>query len=809
MDNASHEGNGKGEDDMRDLPSAVRRYVWACYLCAVTVVAAHLWLVRAWLLSPTSPNRTWLLLVAQVLVFAVLAHVGELVALRLRGASHQSLGSAVHIAAILLFPPPLPLLIAWPAALALVATRKRTPLYKHAFNLCHSTLTVGVCSLVVARLATPPVALGLTRSGAALPILGVLLAVYYALDSGTALLLFALLERQAPWRLWWRTWRHTAIPELAACSLGVLIAALWVYNPLLVALFAVPVAGVRQNFRAVAQAERRSTQLEAVVTTGNALRVQQCAVDTLRRVASSARALSQATAVAAYVCDPDDPALLERLVLEPDDAPCVGPAKVPLPSAGRGFFKEAEDTGQTVLVPVEVIRDDGEVLVIGALRLMDLPVALTDDDRDVLALLATQAATALENARLHERALARALEDSLTELLNHRAFQTRLEEELARARRGGQSLAVVMIDLDGFGAVNNAHGHQAGDVTLLAVARCLREQTRQADVVARYGGDEFTLILPETELGDALDIAERIRGELAHLTVAHGTRAIRVTASIGVAVMPDHATTREDLVGAADNASYAAKRAGKDRVHRAEAGALPRDPVALAARLDDSNLATVEALASTVDAKDAYTRGHSGRVATYAAAIAAALDLPATDIARIRQAGILHDVGKIGVPDAILLKPDKLTAEEFAVIAEHPAIGEHILQGLPFLQEILPAVRHHHERWDGGGYPDGLAGDAIPADAAILAVADGFDAMTSSRTYRPALPTAEAIRRVREGAGTQYDSHVVAAFDRALTTGALVVPVAGGGELRALPQRIDVTPAHAGGARTGALRVVG
>ena len=170
---------------------------------------------------------------------------------------------------------------------------------------------------------------------------------------------------------------------------------------------------------------------------------------------------------------------------------------------------------------------------------------------------------------------------------------------------------------------------------------------------------------------------------------------------------------------------------------------------------------------------------------------------------------MLHDVGKIGVPDAILLKPGALDADEYAVIQEHPAIGERILQGLPFLQEILPAVRHHHERWDGRGYPDGLAGDAIPPDAAILAVADGFDAMTSSRTYRPALPVSEAIRRVRESAGAQYDPRVVAAFDRALTTGALVVPVAGGGELRALPPRVDVTPTHATGARSGVLRIVG
>ncbi len=334
------------------------------------------------------------------------------------------------------------------------------------------------------------------------------------------------------------------------------------------------------------------------------------------------------------------------------------------------------------------------------------------------------------------------------------------------------------------------YGHQVGDVTLVAVARCLRAQTRQADIAARYGGDEFALILPETDLDEAVSLAERIQAELVRLTMVQGPRAIHVTASVGVAAMPEHATTREHLIGAADRASYAAKRAGKNRVCQAEVGALPIDSASLAAQLDDANLATVETLAATVDAKDAYTRGHSGRVSGYAAAIAAALGLPEADIARVRQAGLLHDVGKIGVPDAILLKPGALSDEEFAVIKQHPEIGERILQGLPFLAEILPAVRHHHERWDGRGYPDGLAGDAIPPDAAILAVADSFDAMTSSRTYRQALSISEAIRRVRDGSGAQYDPRLVAAFDRALANGTLVAP-------RARPNTLTVCPSVA------------
>jgi HD-GYP domain-containing protein (c-di-GMP phosphodiesterase class II) len=187
-----------------------------------------------------------------------------------------------------------------------------------------------------------------------------------------------------------------------------------------------------------------------------------------------------------------------------------------------------------------------------------------------------------------------------------------------------------------------------------------------------------------------------------------------------------------------------------------------------------ANLATVTALAAAVDAKDAYTQGHSDRVARYAVALGRTMGLDAPDLERLELAGLLHDVGKIGVPDGILTKGERLTDAEFAIIKEHPVTGERLLAGLTYLpKDILPAVRHHHERWDGRGYPDGLAGAALPLDAAILGAADAFDAMTSTRTYRKALLHREAARRIREGSGTQFAPHVVLAFERALTAGDL------------------------------------
>jgi HD-GYP domain-containing protein (c-di-GMP phosphodiesterase class II) len=252
---------------------------------------------------------------------------------------------------------------------------------------------------------------------------------------------------------------------------------------------------------------------------------------------------------------------------------------------------------------------------------------------------------------------------------------------------------------------------------------------------------------------------------------------VGITASIGVATVPTHAQTREALLRTADDAAYAVKRTGRNAVGRPEDVTLTRDPAGLAVQLAHANMATVEALAAAVDAKDRYTRGHSQRVSAFAVVLAHALDLPPLEVDRIHLAGLLHDVGKIGVPDAILTKPGQLSAQEFAVIAQHPVIGERMLAAVPFLRPILPAVRHHHERYDGRGYPDALTGHAVPLDAAILGVADAFDAMTSSRTYRPALPVEEACRRVREGDGTQFDPRVVAAFERALADGSFLRPL--------------------------------
>ena len=565
---------------------------------------------------------------------------------------------------------------------------------------------------------------------------------------------------------------------MGSASIGVLGAIILSYNASALVLLVLPIGAMRAAFKANTRAEeraealrRRGGQLEAVLALGQHLRLQLSRAELLQATADTARAILSAEAVTGYLRDEEDPDLLRRTALAPAEAACQGPAELAV-----ALCAVPASTSE-LRVPIE---PDGKG-VAGMLLVSGISPSIGSTDRDVLAILTTQTAIAMQNAYLHERALALAAHDTLTDLLNRRAIQSRLDEEVARANRGGRPTSLLMVDIDDFSAINDRYGHVSGDMVLRCAARALAQSVRAMDVVARYGGDEFVALLPETSIEQGSEIATRVLNAIAALCIVDGAVSIRFTASIGIAALPEHGTTSEELLRAADQAAYAAKHAGKGRVARPEDAvlALDNDPTVLAEQLAHANMATVAALAAAVDAKDAYTQGHSQRVARYAAALAEALELPGPDIARIQLAGQLHDVGKIGVSDVLLTKPAKLTPAEYEAIQQHPVIGERMLSAVPFLKEILPSVRHHHEHWDGRGYPDGLRAHQIPADAAILAVADAFDAMTSDRPYRPALPLAEARRRILEGSSTQFDPMVVRAFERALVGGriaALAVP---------------------------------
>jgi diguanylate cyclase (GGDEF)-like protein len=346
--------------------------------------------------------------------------------------------------------------------------------------------------------------------------------------------------------------------------------------------------------------------------------------------------------------------------------------------------------------------------------------------------------------------------DALTGLLNHTAFQERLGEELEHAAVARRPLALIALDVDRFKAVNDRHGHASGDAALRTVADALRGAVRPGDLCGRTGGDEFMLALPGVGLDQAEVVAARVRR-------AVGGSALGLTVSAGIAVSPDHAQDREELMRFADGAMYWSKRRGRDRSAAYSPTAIDSlSPEEEVDRLRAEGLVrTVHALARAVDAKDGHTHEHSRKVADYATAIGQGMRLDQGTIDALHTAGVLHDVGKIGVPDAILLKPGKLSSAEYGEMQRHSRLGRDIIAGAG-LTDIAEWVCHLHERVDGRGYPDGLRGTQIPLESRVLAVADALEAMTAARVYRGALTVERALGILEEAAGTQFDPAVVA-----------------------------------------------
>jgi two-component system cell cycle response regulator len=350
--------------------------------------------------------------------------------------------------------------------------------------------------------------------------------------------------------------------------------------------------------------------------------------------------------------------------------------------------------------------------------------------------------------------------DPLTGLFNRRAFEELLELELERAARADTPMSVIVGDIDGFRAVNELHGHAAGDTALQAVAQNALKWKRRIDLAARIGGEEFALLLPGTDERGAFIVAERLR-RATHRSFVDD--AVGVTFSFGVATAPGHATDGLALLRAADSATAAAKSLGGDRT------VIYSDEVArmLAEMGGQANgelqLATVIALAEALDIRDTGTGQHSHTVGRYAELMARALGLGEERVERVRLAGVLHDIGKIGISDRVLSKAGPLDADEWQEMHTHPEIGARLLSRQEF-DDLREWILAHHERPDGVGYPRGLKGDEIPVEARILAVADAYEAMTADRVYRPALGEEAARAELEAGAGTQFDARVVEAL---------------------------------------------
>ena len=402
-----------------------------------------------------------------------------------------------------------------------------------------------------------------------------------------------------------------------------------------------------------------------------------------------------------------------------------------------------------VAVPIRVRRELWGCLLVVARAEQEVPT----DVEERLGIFADLVGLAITNTDTSARLLAQATGDPLTGLLNHRAFQERVESEVGRAQRYGRPLALVLLDLDHFKLINDSYGHQAGDAALMHAALLLERGARAGDVLGRIGGDEFALLLPETTAEGALPIAERWAAEFHTAPVGVATH---LTMSAGICDLT-HANGSKELLQFADGALYWAKNQGRDTI------VVYSPDVVL--ELSDSDradrmqrleaLMSIRTLAHSIDAKEHPTEEHSERVAGLVRRLAEAAGWSTVRIAQLVEAARIHDVGKIGVPDAVLLKPASLTPEEFELIKSHAALGAQMAREA-LGEEQAMWIEQHHERFDGTGYPNGLSGAQISEGAGLLSLADSWAVMTSVRSYSAAKPEPEALAECLSLAGSQF-----------------------------------------------------
>jgi diguanylate cyclase (GGDEF)-like protein len=419
------------------------------------------------------------------------------------------------------------------------------------------------------------------------------------------------------------------------------------------------------------------------------------------------------------------------------------------PSRSRLKPASSVSLSNGVAVPIRVRRELWGSLLVVARPDEQIP----SDVEERLTIFADLVGLAITNTDTSARLLAQATGDPLTGLLNHRAFQDRVESEVGRAQRYGRPLALVLLDLDHFKLVNDAYGHQAGDAALMQAARLLELGARAGDVLGRIGGDEFALLLPETTAAGALPIAERWAERFRAAPVGVATH---LTMSAGICDLT-HANGSQELLRFADGALYWAKNQGRDSV------VVYSPDVVL--ELSDSDradrmqrleaLMSIRTLARSIDAKEHPTGEHSERVAGLVRRLAEAVEWPPVRVAQLVEAARIHDVGKIGVPDAVLLKPASLTPEEFELIKPHAALGAQMAREA-LGEEQAMWIEQHHERFDGAGYPNGLSGAQISEGAGLLALADSWAVMTSVRSYSAAKPERVALAECLSLAGSQF-----------------------------------------------------
>jgi diguanylate cyclase (GGDEF)-like protein len=410
----------------------------------------------------------------------------------------------------------------------------------------------------------------------------------------------------------------------------------------------------------------------------------------------------------------------------------------------------------------------------------------TPGDLALLSSFTNAITAAIRNAQLHSQVEMLAITDWLTNIHNRRGFFERAQRQVDRSRQSSRALCAMMIDIDHFKLVNDAFGHLVGDQVIRIVAETCHKGLRELDLLGRFGGEEFMILLPDCHEALALRVAERLRASIADIGVTTERGRVSVTASIGVAEYDPPRDSLDTLLQRADEAMYAAKLSGRNRVIlweesvpgsnqtlsglKADQEISPfeeRSKTMLAESIESIGKAydeMIESWTHALELRDLETEGHSQRVTDLTLRLARRTGYPEKDLVQLRRGALLHDIGKIAIPDDILLKPGKLTPEEWEIMKMHPQYARDLLLSIHALRDSLEIPYCHHERWDGNGYPRGLKGAEIPLAARLFAVIDVWDALNSDRCYRPAWKKSEARTYIEDQSGKQFDPEVVGAF---------------------------------------------
>ena len=433
-----------------------------------------------------------------------------------------------------------------------------------------------------------------------------------------------------------------------------------------------------------------------------------------------------------------------------------------IPESGDGAARGADRSGDGGGRLYLSLGRKGPARHVLEVELVKTP-ALTADDIALIYGLSMEIGIALERAQQYEQAREQADRDFVTGLYAHRALQGELERAVRASSRRGEPLAIVATDIDNFKLFNDTYGHSSGDQVLKMIAEQLARLCQDGCLAARFGSDDFMVILPKANREAAFDFARSVQGWLAEKDFqVRGGERIPISVSCGVAIFPEDGQKRHELLAVADANLYESKGLGGKIVGRSESQKEKAELRKL------GTFGMLESLVTSVDNKDHYTKAHSENVTEYAVMLAQELGYSEQVQKTLRIAGLIHDAGKICIPDRVLRKPGPLTPGEYEIVKHHVVIAEHLLVDLPNVDQVRDAALNHHERFDGTGYPKALKGERIPLLGRIMAIADAFSAMILDRPYRKGRTTTEALAELERCAGTQLDPELVEAFARAV-----------------------------------------